>query len=68
MENILSSIIDVVSTQEEIDRLQKFIKENGMESDEKLTEEMKVAKSNLRWADEYVPIIKNAIKRNAQKG
>lgn len=68
MEYILSSIIKVVSTQEEIDRLQNFIKENGMESNEKLTAEMEVAKSNLRWADEYVPIIKNAIKRNVQRG
>lgn len=68
MDTILSSIIDVVSTQEEIDRLESFIEENGMESNEELTEKMKLAKSNLRWADKYVPIIKNAIKRNGQKG
>lgn len=66
LENILSSIIDVVSTQEEIDRLQKFISENGMESNEELIEKIKVAQSNLRWADKYVPIIKSAIKQNSQ--
>ena len=66
METILISIFDYASTQEEIDRVQKFIKQIGLESNKNLIERIQIAESNLQWADQYVPIIKNAIKRNSK--
>ena len=64
MEEILGSIVSDITTKAELDRLQRFIEENGMDSNEELNEKIKNARSSLRWTDKYGFVIKNAIRRN----
>lgn len=57
--SILMQIVSLSTTQEEIDRIERFAKENKMNIESALTD----AKLNLRWADKNVPIIKDTIKQ-----
>lgn len=60
--NILSQIVSRSTTNDEIDRIQKFAEENNLSSSETLKTALKNAKFNLRWANENIPIIKDIIK------
>lgn len=60
---ILSQIASLSTTSKEIDRIEKFAKENKLENIEAA---LKNAKLNLEWADKNVPIIKETIKKIEQ--
>lgn len=47
---------------DEINRIQKFIQENDLESKENVKTALKNAKLNLKWASKNVPVILNEIK------
>lgn len=47
---------------EQVDRVEVFARESGQEDyNEQFTNALKNTYFNLKWADEYVPIIKNAV-------
>lgn len=60
--SILSQIVSLSTTNEEIDRIQKFAEENNLKSSKTLKTALQNAKFNLDWAKENIPIIKDIIK------
>lgn len=61
--SVLSRIVSQATTHEEIDRIQKFANENNLSSSVPIKTAIKIAKLNLQWADENIPIIKNILKQ-----
>lgn len=65
MPTILSTCVARLTTADQIDKVQKFINENKLESNEKLKKAVKSAQSNLKWAERNVPIIKDYLQKVA---
>lgn len=61
---ILLKLLRVVSTSEEINRIERFMKEHGLDSGS-LLRDLETAKTELRWAEKFVPVIKDAMKQNS---
>lgn len=62
IDSILTKLLRVLSTSEEISRIERFMKENGLDS-ERLLKDLEEAKSELRWANKYVPVIMDAMEQ-----
>lgn len=62
MADILSKVASSSMNSDEINRIQKFIQENDLESKEKVKTALKNAKLNLKWASKNVPVILDEIK------
>lgn len=60
---ILMQMASQSTTSTEIDRIEKFAKENKLEN---IKTALENAKLNLKWADNNVPIIKDTIKQIEQ--
>lgn len=60
---ILSQIVTLSTTSEEIDQIQKFAEKHNLSSSGTLKTALKNAKFNLRWSNENIPIIKEIIKQ-----
>ena len=58
---ILTQITSLLTSREQIDRVQKFAEENELV--ENIKDALKGARSNLAWADENLPVIKNTIQQ-----
>lgn len=61
---ILTKILRAVSTSGEINRVERFMHENGLNSS-RLLGDLEAAKAELRWADKYVPVIMEAMQQNS---
>ncbi|XP_055325495.1 uncharacterized protein LOC129579438 [Sitodiplosis mosellana] len=61
---ILSSCVARLTTSKQIEKVQAFITENKLESNEILKKAVKSAQSNLIWAEHNVPIIKDYLQKN----
>lgn len=61
---ILTKLLRVVSTSGEINRVERFMHENGLNSS-RLLGDLEAAKAELRWADKYVPVIMEAMQQNS---
>lgn len=57
----LIQLTSVLTNSQQIDRIQGFVNENGLDSNEQLKVALDNARYNLKWADENVPIIKSVI-------
>lgn len=60
---VLLKLLRVVSTRDEINRVERFMQENGLNSSN-LLRDLETAKYELQWAEKYVPVIKEAMKQN----
>lgn len=59
----LSQIVSLSTTYDEINRIQKFAEENGLDSKIIVKNALKDAKFNLKWTTKNVPIIMDIIKK-----
>lgn len=59
----LIQLSSVLTKNAQIDRIQRFITENGLGSNEHLKAALDDAQFNLKWTNENIPIIKDVIKR-----
>lgn len=48
---------------EQIEKIQKFAKENDLKSNKDLNSALKDAEFNLKWSEKHVPIIKDYLKK-----
>lgn len=58
---VLSSIIKKIATDEELNRIQKFIDENKLQSFTQVKIAMENTKLNLQWSNKNIPAIKRFI-------
>lgn len=63
---LLSKLASLLMTNEEINRIQKFVQQNDIDSKEKVKTALENAKLNLKWASKNVPIILSTIKEILQ--
>lgn len=63
MPNILSETIDMLTTGDQVNNVEKFCKENNLDSDVKVEKALKTAKFNLKWAEQNLPIIKSYLQK-----
>lgn len=64
MPSVLSIAISRSTTSKQIEKIQKFTEENGLQSNNELKLALKNAKINLKWAENNVPIIKGYLKKS----
>lgn len=63
---LLSKLASLLMNNEEINRIQKFVQQNDIDSKEKVKTALENAKLNLKWASKNVPIILSTIKKILQ--
>lgn len=63
MPDILSHLAFLSTTYDDINRIQTFARENGLDSMENVINALKNAKVNLKWASKNVPVIMDTIKK-----
>lgn len=59
--SILRALAPQLFEAKQIDRIEKFAKKNGLDSDEQLKIALESARFNVKWADKNVPNIIDAI-------
>lgn len=64
--NILSEILSLSTTHEEIDKIQKFTEEHQLDSNRSLKAALESAKLNIEWAEKNIPIIINVIRQESK--
>lgn len=64
MLKVISQIISLATTREQIDQIRKFADDHNLGSSVTIKTALKNAQMNLEWADENIPIIKGILKHN----
>lgn len=59
----LVQLLSVLTNRKQIDRIQKFANENGLDSDEFVAAALKNARFNLEWDHKNLPIIKSVVQK-----
>lgn len=60
---VLRRVAPLLTNIEQIDRIQKFANENGLNSNEEFRSALENARFNSKWAEEKVPIVMHAIRQ-----
>lgn len=68
MLTILRKLATLLTSSQQIDQIQRFADENGLNTSQELKAALDNARFNLKWAEKNVPIIKNVIKQIGLSG
>lgn len=63
MPKILSQLIGMLTTSEQVDKADKFVRQNQWQGNEKLQKALKSANANLKWAENNIPKIINYLEK-----
>lgn len=63
MIKLLTATIELLTTNEQIEKMEQFCKENKFDANDKVQKSFKSAKFNLKWAEHNIPSIKKYLEK-----